>query len=237
MAIYNREEFLSRIAEKLGREQKIEPVDRPTWTKAPHLELYRNFSIDDLVNMFETQCNVIHTHYKQTSVAELPHVLQECFDEVNAQKIVIAGDPRIEEYGLNSFFTNRTESDFHVHTWEADKGDENIEFAAIADVGITFSDITLAESGTVVLLNDSGGKGRSVSLLPRTYIAIIPKSSFVPRMTQAMQQIHMRVKERKSLPSCINLISGPSNSADIEMNLIVGVHGPVSATYIVVSDK
>ncbi|WCN36752.1 LutC/YkgG family protein [Aneurinibacillus uraniidurans] len=237
MAIYNREEFLSRIAEKLGREQKIESVNRPTWTTAPHLELYRDFSKDDLVNMFETQCDVIHTHFKQTSVAELPHLLRECFDELNAQKVVIAGDPRIEEYGLNRFFTKLTESDFYVHTWEADKGDENIEFAANADVGITFSDITLAESGTVVLLNDSGGKGRSVSLLPRTYIAIIPKSSFVPRMTQAMQQIHIRVNEGKLLPSCINLISGPSNSADIEMNLIVGVHGPVRATYIVVSDK
>ncbi|SDY48300.1 L-lactate dehydrogenase complex protein LldG [Evansella caseinilytica] len=93
----------------------------------------------------------------------------------------------------------------------------------------------MAESGTVVLLSIAD-KGRSVSLLPGTHLAIIPKSTLVPRMTQANEKIHELAKTSGRMPSCINFISGPSNSADIELRLVVGVHGPVQVTYIIIEE-
>jgi L-lactate dehydrogenase complex protein LldG len=53
-------------------------------------------------------------------------------------------------------------------------------------------------------------------------------------MTQAARVMR---KKGDGISSCVNFITGPSNSAVIEMNLVVGVHGPVHAAYIVIEDK
>ena len=54
---------------------------------------------------------------------------------------------------------------------------ENIEMAESANIGITFSEMTLAESATVVLYSDKD-HGRSISFLPACHVSIIPKSSY-----------------------------------------------------------
>ncbi|MFP3490168.1 LUD domain-containing protein, partial [Staphylococcus sp. SIMBA_130] len=86
--------------------------------------------------------------------------------------------------GLTNFYKEMQLEGYNVHVWDEKKGQENVSFAERAGAGIVFSDITLAESGTVTLFNDRYN-GRSISLLPETFIAIVPKSTLVPRMTQA----------------------------------------------------
>ncbi|MEC2073274.1 LutC/YkgG family protein [Alkalihalophilus marmarensis] len=229
--IQHRETFLNNVAKKLGRTRKTTGVTRPDYRHKPQLEVMNEFTQDELVSVLKTQCLAIHTDVKETKLEALVSAIDEVLDEYQAESVITWADSRFEEYGLKSFQERDT-----VDVWEADENSKSVEIAERADVGITFADYTLAESGTVVLLSDKG-KGRSVSLLPTYYIAIIPKSTLVPRMTQATSAIHEMAKKSGSrIPSCINFISGPSNSADIEMNLVVGVHGPVRACYIIVDD-
>lgn len=233
---YNKDKFLSNIAKSLGRERRTTGVTRPEWKYRPQYEVFKGFSQDQLLEQLEEQCQRIHTTSKRATLDTLPSVLKEVISELGGKSIINWADPRFEEYNLTdvfSQFANEEGNEFHV--WDPAMGEKNVKVAERANIGITFSDITLAESGSVVLFIEKG-KGRSVSLLPATYIAIIPKSSIVPRMTQAAAKIH-KMAEAGRLPSCINFISGPSNSADIELNLVVGVHGPIKATYIIVEDK
>ncbi|MGG3842933.1 LutC/YkgG family protein [Anoxybacillus kestanbolensis] len=220
------EAFLQRIASRLGRDVRTS-VERPQWKHAPQHQVFQGYSQDELLDVLKKQCARIHTTLVETTIAELHDAIEHVVAAHGGGPIVVANDKRYEQFGLSSFLKRED-----VHVWNAALGRENIEAAERANIGITFSDITLAESGTVVLLNNRD-QGRTISFLPKTYVAIIPRSTIVPRMTQAARTI----RERGHVPSCINFITGPSNSADIEMNLVVGVHGPVKATYIVITDR
>ncbi|WP_088102605.1 LutC/YkgG family protein [Halalkalibacter urbisdiaboli] len=234
--VQNKEKFLNQIAKSLGRKRRKTGVERPVWKKQPQYEVFKGETQEQLVERLKEQCKRIHTRFEQTTLENLPIMLGDIIEDFEGKRIVNWKDERFEQYGLSSFFEGLEHEGKSIHFWDVEKGRANIEIAEKADIGITFSDMTLAESGTVVLLSDSN-KGRSVSLLPTSYIAIIPKSTIVPRMTQAASKLHELALEDGRFPSCVNFISGPSNSADIEMNLVVGVHGPVRACYIVVEDQ
>ncbi|GAE35987.1 LutC/YkgG family protein [Halalkalibacter akibai] len=235
-SIQHKDRFLDQIAKSLGRPRKTTPVVRPNWKHQPQHEVFKGYNQDQLVDVLVEQCTKIHTQVELVTTKNLQEVLRNVIAGWNAQSIISWDDPRIKEYELDAFFQEIFQAGVDVHEWNPAVGEENIKFAEQADIGITFADMTLAESGTVVLFSDQG-KGRSVSLLPTYYIAVIPKSTIVPRMTQATSYIHQMQEQQGTVPSCINFISGPSNSADIEMNLVVGVHGPVKAYYLIVEDK
>lgn len=233
--IQNREAFLGKIASRLGREQKM-AVERPVWNFHPQDEVLKGTTQDELVDVLREQCKNIHTNFVMTSTSKLSKILKEVVNQNGGGPIVTWKDERFSQFGLEKLMKEEwPQEGMDLHIWDHTKGKENITKAEVANVGITISDITLAESGTAVFFS-SKDKGRTVSFLPSTSIIIVPKSSIVPRMTQAARIINEKVKNGEQIASCINFITGPSNSADIEMILVIGVHGPIKATYIIVDD-
>lgn len=233
MTVHNRTSFLDRVAENLGRERRTE-VKAPVYSVQPQDRVFQGATQDELIEKLEAQCRVIHTSFERTTRAGLGESLQKVLASFEgSKKVISAGGPRLDDFGLPGIYEELENEGYDLRIWNEQEGD--VTFAEQAGVGIVFSDITLAESGTVTLFNDKHN-GRSISLLPETFIAIIPKSTLVPRMTQAARVIHEQDEKGIPVSSCVSFITGPSNSADIEMNLIVGVHGPVKATYILVED-
>lgn len=235
-AIQNREKFLNQIAIRLGRPRISSSVERPVWKFQPQYEVLKDGSQDELLEVLKEQCKKIHTNIYTTNTKELPAILNEVVVNYGGGPIVTWKDERFSKWGLESLMKKEwSNQNIDVFEWDYTKGEQNIQKAEKANVGITISEITLAESGTVVLFSDEN-KGRTVSFLPVSSIILIPKSTLVPRMTQASQKMREIHQKTGHVASCINFITGPSNSADIELNLVVGVHGPVKATYIVIND-
>ncbi|MGM8365992.1 LutC/YkgG family protein [Virgibacillus sp. W0181] len=229
--VKNREDFLNNIANGLGRNRRSTKITRPNKEFQPQLKVLDNLTKDELVDEFKLACETIHTNVRTATGDSLLPILLDEIKTLGNGPIVTPKDHRFKSYGIEELLERED-----THVWDPLLGKEYIDYAKGSNIGITFSDITLAESGTVVLFNDKE-KARSISLLPTAYIAIIPKSTIVPRLTQAAQQIRKKVLAGEAIPSCVNFISGPSNSADIEFNLVVGVHGPIKASYIIVLDR
>ncbi len=101
---------------------------------------------------------------------------------------------------------------------------------AVYDVDAALTDVTyaVAETGSLLIRADAR-HGRSLSLVPNIHIAVVEARQILPDLIDAMAAI-------KAGPwSGANVfITGPSKTADIEMNLVVGVHGPgVVAVFVV----
>jgi L-lactate dehydrogenase complex protein LldG len=101
------------------------------------------------------------------------------------------------------------------------------EEAAAAQIGVTGVDVALAETGSLIVISGAG-RPRSTSLLPDTHVAVFDRS----RLVESLDQVGVLLEAwhvdpaRSMTGAMINVITGPSRTADIELTLTRGVHGP-----------
>jgi L-lactate utilization protein LutC len=96
------------------------------------------------------------------------------------------------------------------------------EVAGKADIGLSTAAWAIAETGTLVL-EGGPGMGRSVTLLPPTYVAVVPVGRILRTVPEAIEKY---AGDAGGLPANVCFHTGPSRSGDIEMALFVGMHGP-----------
>jgi L-lactate dehydrogenase complex protein LldG len=97
-------------------------------------------------------------------------------------------------------------------------------------VGITGTYCALAENGTLMLLSGQDNHA-TTSLLPDNHIAIVPASRIVRAMEDGWDLLR---REYGRPPRQVNFVSGPSRTADIEMTLVMGAHGPFRVHVVIV---
>jgi L-lactate dehydrogenase complex protein LldG len=105
--------------------------------------------------------------------------------------------------------------------------------ARSAAVGVTAAAYGIAETGTLVLCGGPEG-GRIESLLPPAHIALLPVGRVVADLPEVLEALERDHEFERS--SAVTLITGPSRTADIELTLTIGVHGPKQLFIILVHD-
>jgi len=102
------------------------------------------------------------------------------------------------------------------------------------DVGITGVDQAIAETGTLVMWHGAR-RERIASLLPPMHIAIVHRSQIVADLFDAVGLLLENGAD--NMPSNVTLITGPSKTGDIELQLTTGVHGPGKWRVVIVSGE
>jgi L-lactate dehydrogenase complex protein LldG len=89
-----------------------------------------------------------------------------------------------------------------------------------------------AETGTLFVASGLDNPV-TLSFLPPTNIILIRLQDVVGSYEKAWQKLQ-EIYGKKEMPRTVNLISGPSRTADIEQTLITGAHGPRHLHVIVI---
>jgi L-lactate dehydrogenase complex protein LldG len=87
----------------------------------------------------------------------------------------------------------------------------------------------IAETGTVVLPS-SIQRPTLANFLPDNCIVILDEGDIVPYIEDAFTKVR---NSDADMPRALNLVSGPSKTADIEQTLVYGAHGPIQLHVIV----
>jgi L-lactate dehydrogenase complex protein LldG len=102
------------------------------------------------------------------------------------------------------------------------------------NVGITRCEYLIARLGSL-MVSSAHASGRRMNVFPEVHLVYARASQLVPDLKDAL--LGMKERYGRDLPSMINLVTGPSRTADIEKTLVMGAHGPKDLYVFLVDDQ
>lgn len=90
--------------------------------------------------------------------------------------------------------------------------------------GVSAAFAGIAESGTLALCSGAANP-TTINFLPDTHIVVLFARDILADYESVWRNLRARYG-KGAMPRTLNLITGPSRSADIEQTLLLGAHGP-----------
>ena len=141
--------------------------------------------------------------------------LDEIFTEHQPKSAICWRHALLDHLGLAGFLEEREVAHSAYESWSTESTETYRDTWLAADIGIP---------STSLLVASGPGHERVVSLLPPVHVALVARYQIVPDLIDAVSWLGKQ--ESDNLASNVTLISGPSKTGDIELQLTTGVHGP-----------
>jgi L-lactate dehydrogenase complex protein LldG len=225
-----REEIIRDVKRALGRGAKTDPDPDPATpsasTKLAELASQIRQSCEQrrgaLVEQFESELSRIGVPFNRAANPESAFQYIEQVRLARDSRTIVAWETQaIADIGLGVKLKEKG-----VEFLTESIGPGFIRTTETADIGVSGVDYVLADTGTLVLLTRRG-QARTISLLPPVHIAIVRPQQILSGLSDLFPLIRFEsLSIGTDLSSAITFITGPSRTADIELTLVVGVHGP-----------
>jgi L-lactate dehydrogenase complex protein LldG len=114
---------------------------------------------------------------------------------------------------------------------------EIADYISRARVGITGANAIAASEGAVVIVHNEGNAAKC-AMLPDKHIIVTTPEKIVPDLDEAINvtKLQTYLSTGKIISSYINIVTGPSYTADIEKKVFRGMHGPKEVLVLFVDD-
>jgi L-lactate dehydrogenase complex protein LldG len=86
---------------------------------------------------------------------------------------------------------------------------------------LSIAEFGIAETGTLVFFSGQNSRA-SWHFLPGREFILIDRQRILPRF----EDVIARIEKLSGIPATVNLVTGPSRTADIEQTIELGAHGP-----------
>ena len=158
-----------------------------------------------------------------------------------AKSIAAWPHPLIEQLDLPEVLSDQNVPVYFTATGNQAEPEEDIEkIGLIRDqitesfIGVTSADYCLAETATLVL-RTRPGQARAASLVPSIHVAVITIDQIIADLQELYAILNQQITDGlDDLTNCMTFISGPSKTADIELTMVHGAHGPRELHVIVI---
>jgi len=162
--------------------------------------------------------------FRVTAISEVSGVISSLVKTEHIGKAVVDDCPLQQAGGVRDTLVSLG---VEVYTEAADIR----VHAETADIGISYAEFGVAETGSV-FMDSFSPESRLVSSLPPMHIVFINSGNIVSGIEDALAIIAASFDR-----GYISFITGPSRTADIERVLAIGVHGPSRLVIIAVDEE